>query len=203
MLLEANVIKMLVNGDEWAAWRGYQLPFSDQYVSIWTPRGTRKHWKPHKWKPDFFLAENHSISYFWPGAWYTIHMAYREDGTFAGAYCDIVLPTPPYTSFSRELIYTDLYIDVVVREDYSVFTKDQAVFDRAAQRYPIVEESRRNAFEALDWLEGHAKNWTGPFAVMPRHLPRTDWDSLTTEEIRSAMRSALNNQDQDDTRTTS
>lgn len=203
MLLEANVLKMLVNGDEWGEWRGYQLPVSDQYVTIWTPRGTRRHWKPHKWKPDFFISKNHSLSYFWPGAWYTIHVAYSENGTFADAYCDIVLPTPPYTSASRELIYTDLYIDVVVREDYSVFTKDHAIFDRAAQRYPIVEESRQQAFEALDWLEEHAKHWTGPFTFMPRHLPRTDWDTLTTEEIRASMRSALNGQGQDDTRATS
>jgi protein associated with RNAse G/E len=203
MLLEANVLKMLVNGDEWGTWRGYQLPVSDQYVTIWTPRGTRRHWKPHRWKPDFFLSENHSISYFWPGAWYTIHMAYREDGTFSDAYCDIVLPTPPYTSASRELIYTDLYIDVVVRDDYSVFTKDHAVYDRAAQRYPIVEESRQKAFEALDWVEEHAKHWTGPFTFMPRYLPRTDWEALTTEEIRAAMHSALNSQGQDDTRETS
>ncbi len=132
-----------------------------------------------------------------------VHVAYSENGTFADAYCDIVLPTPPYTSASRELIYTDLYIDVVVRDDYSVFTKDHAIFDRAAQRYPIVEESRQQAFEALDWLEEHAKNWIGPFTVMPRHLPRTDWDSLATEEIRVAMRSALNSQGQDDTRATS
>ena len=144
----------------------------------------------------------HGLSYFWPGAWYTIHSDYHEDGTFAVAYCDIVLPTPPYTSSSSELIYTDLYIDVVVREDYSVITKDHAVFDRAAQRYPIVEESRQKAFEVLDWLEEHAKNWTGPFAVIPRSLPRTDWDSLSTREIRESMLAALNNQGQDDTRAT-
>src|SRR2546430_7654622 len=89
MLLEAEIYKMLVNGDEWGQWRGYQLPVSDQYVTIWTPRGTRRHWKPRKWKPDFFISENHSLSYFWPGAWYTIHIAYREDGTFSDAYCDI------------------------------------------------------------------------------------------------------------------
>jgi hypothetical protein len=86
----------------------------------------------------------------------------------------------------------------VVREDYSVFTKDHAVFDRAAQRYPIVEESRQKAFEALDLVEEHAKHWTGPFTIIPRRLPRTDWEALTTEEIRSAMRSALNNQGEDD-----
>ncbi|MGZ3616779.1 MAG: DUF402 domain-containing protein [Ktedonobacteraceae bacterium] len=129
-----------------------------------------------------------------------VHVSYREDGTFSDAYCDIVLPTPPYTSLSRELIYTDLYVDVVVREDHSVFTKDHEVFDRAAQRYPIVEESRQQAFEALDWVEEHAKYWTGPFIVMPQHLPRSDWETLTTQEIQTAMRLALNGQVENDTR---
>ncbi len=202
MLLEVEICKMLVNGDEWGAWKGYQLPVSDQYVTIWTPRGTPRHWKPHKWKPDFFLSENHSLSYFWPGAWYTVHLGFHPDGSFSDGYCDIILPTPPYTSTSRELIYTDLYIDVVIRDDYSVYTKDQEIFDRAALRYPIVEASRQKAFRALDWLEEHAKHWSGPFTIMPRHLPRADWGTLSTEEIRAAMRFALNGQS-DDTRRTS
>lgn len=191
MLLEADVYKMLVNGQEWGAWRGYQLPISEQYVTIWTPRGTPRHWRPQYWKPDFFLSKNHSLSYFWPGAWYTIHLGFFQDGSFSDGYCDIVLPTPPYTSTSRELIYIDLYIDVVIREDHSVYTKDQEVFDRAALRYPIVEESRQKAFEVLDWLEEHAKHWTGPFAVMPRHLPRTDFETLSVEEARVIIRSVL------------
>lgn len=194
MLLEANVYKMLVNGDEWGEWQGYQLPVSDEYVVIWTPRGTRRHWKPHKWKPDFFLSERHALSFFWPGAWYTIHIGYHADCSFSDGYCDIILPTPAYTSASRELIYTDLYIDVVVREDGSVFTKDQEVFDRAARRYPIVEQSRRQAFETLYWLEEHAKHWSGPFEVVPRRLPRTDWDTLSEQEIRAEMRAALRQQ---------
>ncbi len=189
MLLEADVYKMLVNGMEWGAWRGYQLPISKQYVTIWTPRGTRRHWRPHHWKPDFFLSKNHSLSYFWPGAWYTIHLGFFEDGSFSDAYCDIILPTPAYTSTSRELIYTDLYIDVVIREDRSVYTKDQEVFDRAALRYPVVEESRQKAFEVLNWLEEHAKHWTGPFAIMPQHLPRTDFETLNAEEAQAIMRS--------------
>jgi protein associated with RNAse G/E len=189
MLLEADIYKMLVNGMEWGVWRGYQLPISEQYVTIWTPRGTRRHWRPHHWKPDFFLSKNHSLSYFWPGAWYTIHLGFFGDGSFSDAYCDIILPTPAYTSTSRELIYTDLYIDVVIREDRSVYTKDQEVFDRAALRYPVVEESRQKAFEVLDWLEEHAKHWTGPFAIMPQHLPRTDFETLNAEEARAIMRS--------------
>lgn len=191
MLVQADIYKMLVNGDAWGEWSGYQLPLGNQYVTIWAPRGTRRHWKPHKWKPDFFLSEKHSLSYFWPGAWYTIHIAYFEDGSFSDGYCDIILPTPDYTSASREITYTDLYIDVVIRQDGSVFTKDHAIFDRAALRYPIVEESRQKAFETLDWVEQHAKHWSGPFSIMPRRLTRTDWEKLSPAAIRTEMRAAL------------
>jgi protein associated with RNAse G/E len=191
MLVQADIFKMLVSGDPWAEWSGYQLPISDQYVTIWTPRGTKRHWKPHKWKPDFFLSDRHSLSYFWPGAWYTISLGYLQDGFFSDGYCDIILPTPNYTSTSRELVYVDLYIDVVIREDFSVYTKDHAVFDRAARHYPIVEESRQKAFEMLDWVEEHARRWTGPFSVMPRRLHRTDWEQLNPETIRAEMRVAL------------
>jgi protein associated with RNAse G/E len=191
MLVQADIYKMLVSGDPWGEWSGYQLPVSDQYVTIWTPRGTKRHWKPHKWKPNFFLSDRHSLSYFWPGAWYTIHLGYFQDGSFSDGYCDIILPTPDYTSTSRELVYVDLYIDVVIREDFSVYTKDQEVFDRAARHYPIVEESRRKAFEMLDRVEEYAKSWTGPFSVMPRRLHRTDWEQLDPETIRAEMRVAL------------
>lgn len=196
MLLEVDVCKMLVSGDQWAAWKGYQLPISDDYVCVWTPVGTKKHWRPDFWKPDFFLAERHSLSYFWPGAWYTIHISYDKEGNFDDGYCDIVLPTPPYTCESRELVYTDLYVDVVIRTDGSVFTKDHEVFNRAARYYPIVEESRRKSFEVLYWLEEHAKHWTGPFAIMPHDLPRTDLETLSSAEIRAVMQAALKSNSQ-------
>ncbi len=182
MLQKAAVRKMLVNGDQWAGWQGYQFPISDSYVSIWTPIGTEMHWKTGTW-----LSHKHQITYFWTNAWYTIHIGYHQDGSFASGYCDVVLPTSAYTSASRELIYTDLYIDVVVREDGSVYTKDQEVFDRAALRYPIVEETRQQSFEVLDWLEEHAKRWTGPFTVMPKQLPRTDFESMSARQARAIM----------------
>ena len=188
MLLEVNVAKMLVNGDEWAAWKGYQLPISDEYVCIWTPIGTKKHWKPDYWKPNYFFAEKHSLTYFWPDAWYTIHISYFEDGSFASGYCDVVLPTPAYTCESQELIYTDLYVDVVIRDDYSVYTKDQEIFARAALRYPIVETSRQKAFEVLDWVEEQAKRWKGPFNQIPRQLPRTDFEKLGSDEAGALLR---------------
>jgi protein associated with RNAse G/E len=191
MLLKAHIYKMLVNGDAWGEWQGYQLPVSDDYVTIWSPRGTKRYWKPHNWKPDFFLSERHSLSYFWPGAWYTIHAGYYADGSFSDGYCDIILPTPNYTSKSQELTYIDLYIDVVIREDFSVYTKDHEVFERAARYYPIVEESREQAFKALDQVEAYAKQWSGPFEVIPRYLPRTDWEQLSIDEIRAEMRAAL------------
>jgi protein associated with RNAse G/E len=186
MLLAADVYKMLVNGAQWGGWRGYQLPVSDNYVCIWTPIGTPMYWKPGTW-----ISQKHTLAYFWHEAWYVIQVSYDESGGFVSGYCDVTLPLPAYTNTSRELVYTDLYIDVVIREDGSVYTKDQEVFDRAAKRYLIVEQSRQKSFEVLYWLEEQARHWTGPFAVMPRHLPCTDWMGMSTQEIRDAMRGAL------------
>ena len=186
MLQQADIRKMLVNGDQWGGWRGYQLPVSEQYVSIWTPIGTEMHWKPGTW-----VAKKHQLSYFWPNEWYTIHIGYDENGGFVSGYCDVVLPTAAYTSTSRELIYVDLYIDVVIRENFTVYTKDHEVFERAATRYPIVEQSRAKAFTVLDWLDQHAQHWTGPFALMPKQLPRTDFELLSPEEARASMQTVL------------
>jgi protein associated with RNAse G/E len=190
MLQKAEIRKMLVSGDQWGAWQGYQLPVSNDYVTIWTPLGTAMHWKPGTW-----IAKHHQVSYFWNDAWYTLHISYHPDGSFSGAYCDVVLPTSTYTSTAHELIYIDLYIDVVARENVvarngvEVYTKDHEVFDRAALRYPIVEQSRKQAFETLDWLEEHAKHWSGPFSVIPKHLPRTDFETLTPAQVHAAWQS--------------
>jgi predicted RNA-binding protein associated with RNAse of E/G family len=106
-------------------------------------------------------------------------------------YCDVVLPTDNYSNTAEELLYTDLYVDVVVREDYSVFTKDQEVFERAAHRYPIVEQSRAQSFATLNRLEEQAKQWSGPFSLFPRALPRTDFERLSPDEAATALRAAL------------
>lgn len=182
MLLKANIRKMLVDGSQWGGWQGYQLPVSNEYVVIWTPIGTPMHWRPGTW-----VSEKHQLTYFWRDAWFTIHIGYSENGDFLSGYCDVVLPNSDYTNTAQDLVYTDLYIDVVVREDGSVYTKDQEVFDRAALRYPIVEQSRRKSFEILDWLEAHAKTWTGPFASIPRKLARTDFETMSTEQIRETL----------------
>ncbi len=186
MLLEAKIRKMLVDGDQWASWHGYHIPVSDQYIVIWTPMGTPMHWKPGSW-----VSQKHQLTYFWPDAWFTIHVGYDQTGSFLSGYCDVVLPNSNYTNTAEELIYTDLYVDVVVSADYSVHTKDHEVFDRAAKHFPIVEQSRQKSFEVLDWLEEQAKNWTGPFALMPRQLPRTDFESMDPTEAQSVMHSAL------------
>ena len=186
MLQKVEIRKMLVSGDQWGNWQGYQCPVSDEYVTIWTPTGTAMHWKPGTW-----IANRHKMSYFWNDAWYTLHISYYPDGSFSDAYCDIVLPTSAYTSTAHELIYVDLYIDVVARKNVveqngiEVYTKDHEVFDRAALRYPVVEQSRKQAYEALDLIEEHAKHWSGPFAVIPKQLPRTDFETLTPAQVRA------------------
>jgi len=186
LLLGANIRKMLVSGDQWASWSGYHIPVSEQYFVIWTPAGTEMHWRPGMW-----VSQKHQLTYFWRDAWFTIHIGYDQDGSFLSGYCDVVLPDSSYTNSAKELTYTDLYIDVVIRADHSVYTKDQEVFERAALRYPIVEESRRKSFEVLDWVERHARSWTGPFTVMPQSLPRTDFELLNGEEARAVMRTAI------------
>jgi protein associated with RNAse G/E len=189
MLIKANVRKMLVNGDQWAMWSGYHIPVSNQYFVIWTPAGTDMHWKPGSW-----TLQKHQLSFFWPDAWFTLHIGYDLDGGFLSGYCDVVLPSSDYSNSSTELIYTDLYIDVVIREDYSVYTKDHEVFDRAARYFSIVEQSRQKSFEVLDWLEEHARQWTGPFASIPRRLPRTDFERLSPDEASAVLR-ALSQQE--------
>jgi protein associated with RNAse G/E len=175
---------MLVDGSQWASWHGYHIPASDEYFVIWTPAGTEMCWRPSTW-----ISEKHQMSYFWRDAWFTIHVGYdNQTGSFLSGYCDVVLPNPEYTNTTEEMIYTDLYIDVVVREDYTVYTKDHEVFDRAARRYPIIEQSRKRAFEVLDWLEEQATHWTGPFKQIPRQLPRTDFEKLGPDEAGAILR---------------
>ncbi len=188
MLIDADIRKILVNGEQWGGWHGYHIPVSEQYVVIWTPLGTPMHWQPGTW-----ISHKHALTYFWPDAWFTLHISYNSSGDFASGYCDVTLPTPSYTNTSQELIYTDLYIDVVIREDHSVYTKDHEVFDRAARHYPVVEQSRQKSFETLDWLEEHAQSWTGPFASIPRHLPRTDFETLRAEEAAAILQGSIKN----------
>jgi protein associated with RNAse G/E len=141
------------------------------------------------WKPGTWISQKHQLTYFWRDAWFTIHIGYDRSGGFLSGYCDVVLPNSDYTNTAQEMIYTDLYIDVVVLQDYSVYTKDHEVFDRAAQHFPIVEQSRQRSFEVLDCLENHARSWTGPFSVIPRQLPRTDFEKLSAEEAGTIIRS--------------
>jgi hypothetical protein len=183
MLLEANIRKMLVNGEQWASWHGYHIPVSEKYIAIWTPAGTEMCWKTGGW-----ISKKHQLTYLWRDEWYTIHIGYDLDGRFISGYCDVVLPTDDYSNTASELLYTDLYIDVVIREDFSVFTKDQEVFERAAHLYPIVAESRQPSFMTLDQLEEQAKQWSGPFSLFPRSLPRIDFEQLTPEEAASVLR---------------
>jgi protein associated with RNAse G/E len=186
MLREVNIRKVLVDGNQWGQWQGYHIPVSEQYTTIWAPMGTEMHWQPGTW-----ICHKHQLSYFWPNEWHVLHIGYDNQGNFASGYCDVVLPIPEYSNTDTEMIYIDLYVDVVVRDDYSVYTKDQEVFERAAQRYPVVEQSRQQSFAALAWLEEHAQNWTGPFAYVPRQLSRTDFHLLDSDKASTILRTLI------------
>jgi protein associated with RNAse G/E len=173
MLPEVEIYKMLIDGSQWGQWHGYHLPISAACPTTWTPAGTAMHWRPATW-----TAENHAVAFFWPGRWYVIHAFYDRAGLFAGCYCDIVTPNPLPMPKVPTMRYTDLYVDVVVRADRSVFTKDHEVFGRAMQVVPALADLHDQAFRELDALEAHARAWSGPFAPVVERLMRTDWEML-------------------------
>ncbi len=195
MLHQTKIRKILVNGDQWASWEGYHVPVGEHYFVVWTPIGTTMHWRPGDW-----TAYKHQLSFFYPNEWYTIHVGYNAQGEFQSGYCDIVLPTAEYSNTDTEMIYVDLYVDVVVDEDYSVYTKDQEAYSWAEGRYPIVQQSHVQAYEALDWMEEQAKAWSGPFLQIPRSLPRTDFEQLSPEAAAEILRSLTKANEEGDKR---
>lgn len=186
MLQEATIRKMLIDGDQWAYWHGYHIPVSEDYFVIWTPAGTEMYWRTGNWS-----AKKHQLTYFWKDEWYTIHIGYDMNGKCISGYCDIVLPESNYSNTAVEMIYTDLYIDVVMRSDHSVYTKDQDVFDRAAKHFPEVEKTRAQSFAALDWLEQQLLQWNGPFKRIPRQLTCTTFEQLSTSEASQILQESI------------
>ncbi len=183
MLTPVEVYKVLPDGSQWGQWSGFHLPIDPRCATVWTPLGVPMHWRPATWE-----ARNHAVAFFWPGRWYVIHAFYDGAGDFAGCYCDIVLPNPPVLPDAPEMRYTDLYIDVVVRADRTVFTKDHEVYARAEALNPTLRDLHAEAFAELDALAAHAEAWTGPFAAIGPRLIRTDWQTLdpSSAEYREA-----------------
>jgi protein associated with RNAse G/E len=183
MLPTVEVYKMLPDGSQWGQWQGFRLPISAACPTVWSPLGTTMRWRPATWN-----TKTHGLAFFWPEQWYVIHAFYDLAGDFAGCYCDIVTPNPPVSPNAPEMRYTDLYIDVVVRADHSVFTKDQEVYARAMQVNPNLAALHDEAFGELDQLAEHARAWTGPFVPVVAHLTRTDWETLdpTSTEFAAA-----------------
>lgn len=174
MLPHVDVYKILPDGFQWGYWKGYRLPVTPRCPMVWTPLGTSMQWYHNTWD-----LRSHEVTYFWPGTWYVIHSFYTPAMDFNGCYCDIVKPNPAFRQDSPSMQYVDLYVDVVVRPDHSVYTKDEEVYARAAEAMPDLRDHRTEVFEEFAALADHARNWTGPFAIIPEHLLRADWHQLT------------------------
>ena len=173
MLQEVEIYKMLPNGSQWGYWHAYRLPVSAACPMVWTPIGTAMHWQHNTWE-----AKSNEITFFWPTRWYVIHAFYTREKTFFGCYCDIVMPNPPVDPAATTLRYVDLYVDVVVKPDHSVYTKDEEVYARAMKQTPNLVPIRDQAFAELATLATHARDWTGPFAFIAEQIVRTDWQLL-------------------------
>ncbi len=85
MLQEVDVYKMLVNGEQWGKWKGYHLPISEEYVTVWTPIGTPMHWKPGKW-----VRDKHSLTYFWTKTSYSFLGKYFAVAAVRASFCDLI-----------------------------------------------------------------------------------------------------------------
>ena len=173
MLQQVELYKIIPDGSVWGYWRGFRLPISTACTTVWTPAGTPMHWRHNTWE-----AKSHEITFFWPDRWYVIHAFYQRNKRFFGCYCDIVMPNQPIALDATEMRYIDLYVDVVVKPDHDVYTKDEEVYERAMKSYPDLLALHDQAFAELDALARHARDWTGPFAVLADEIIRTDWNEL-------------------------
>lgn len=172
MLPRITVRKMLIDGSQWGTWQAHMLPTSGELVATWTPAGTEM-----RWAKATFAATYNNIHLWWPRARYLINAQYIG-AEFAGCYCDVILPLPALPASAPERIYVDLYLDLVVRDDRSAYSKDQDVFDRAEREIPALREERAASEDTLRQLEAWAADWSGPFAHVPATLPRLDYHEL-------------------------
>ena len=173
MLAPVTVHKILPDGSEWGYWDGFHLPVTTECALVWTPMATPMHWRYSTWP-----ARHHEITFFWPNRWYVINAFYNNDLRFAGCYFDIVLPNSPDLLNAGEMRYTDLYVDVVVGDDYSVYTKDEEVYERAMRHNAELAELHDRAFSELVALADHARNWTGPFTAIAPTITQLEWQLL-------------------------
>lgn len=164
--------KMLMDGTQHGAWEPYVLPLSAECVAIWTPAGTEM-----RWEPGTFRAAYNGLHYWWPNERYLINANYLGD-QLVMVYCDVVLPLATLPIDAPERVYVDLYLDLVVREDKTWFTKDHDHFDRAEQVIPALRAERPAAEATLAQLAAWAEEWSGPLRYVRERLPRTDWHLL-------------------------
>jgi hypothetical protein len=172
MLPRVTVRKVMIDGLQWGIWQAYALPLAAEYTALWTPAGTEM-----RWAPGTFVASYNTIHYWWPGAQHLIAAHYTGD-QFAGCYCDVVLPLADLPASAPRREFVDLYIDLVVRDDRSWYTKDHEIYDRAEQVHAELRVERPAAEAALRRLEEWAAAWSGPFTEIPASLPRIDWHLL-------------------------
>lgn len=172
MLPRIAARKMLIDGKQWGAWEPYVLPLSEECVGVWTPAGTEM-----RWAPGTFRATYNGLQYWWPEKRYLVSANYLGD-RLVMVYCDVVLPLEALPLDAPEREYVDLYLDLVVREDKTWFTKDHDHFDRAERVIPALRAERLAAEATLAQLVAWAEDWSGPFRYVRDTLPRTDWHQL-------------------------
>jgi len=179
-----EVRKRKYNDTLWGYYTDFLLYASPQLTVLWQPRGTIIHRPKNTWA----ISRDH-LQYFFPGKGYCISADYERDGQLRHCYCDIIAPIEPLEPKARNLIFTDLELDLHVEPTgyYAVLDEDE--FDAAVTNMSYSYEVKQGALDALAELTSVAALWQDPFNRIPLLLPRFDLHNLDTRsaEWRQAL----------------
>lgn len=144
-----RVDKLHPDGSPRASWYGYRLPDRDGAVRVYAPPLTRRIHVAGLWTPPGWLVSAfHPDWRFVPHRW--------VDGEATGTYIDIVRSTAVHRDHVE---YVDLYLDVSIRADGTVFEKDEELLSRLSDREAAAVRATR------DDLRGRIAGAEGPFSA--------------------------------------
>ncbi len=186
-LMSAKAVRLRkekFNGELWGTYDVYMLHSNPFVTVLWQPRGTIIHHVSRTWSMKY-----QHLQYFFPNKWYAISAKYGYDNRLHQCYCDIILPWKAPQNNNEGIIFVDLELDIIVRENGKIERVDEDEFETAiiTMRYP--EEIIQGARKAFAELTVQAQLWTEPFSFIPQEITRQDFHLLDTrsQEWRSAI----------------
>jgi protein associated with RNAse G/E len=108
----------------------------------------------------YIPAGTTSFEYYWLDRWYNVFRFPYPTGNFVTFYCNVA--TPPIFD-GQNIKYTDLDLDLIVKQDGSWEIIDVAEFRYNALKYHYDQTIRQNAWDALNELVSLVDQGAFPF----------------------------------------